>query len=361
MVNMKNSMVHTNLNRKQFVRYQMHDSYHKIINCGVPQGPILGPLLFTLYINDIVNTTSLLELILFADDTTLLFSHPDLASQNEIINNELQEICNWFQANKLSVNASKTNYMVLGTHHSTRKFIDINQDIDILNDSESTNSRDVEKLELNIKLHGVSLNRVSSTNFLGVIIDENLTWKNHIDAISKTISRYIGMLTKLKHFVSENILYSLNCTLILPYINYGVLIWGNTCKIRYLNSISGLSERYQIASTEATPDLCSQNVMFLMYMIYSSSILVYLCINITQISFHQFLQSILLNMFKHTVTQQEMPRIIVSIKQKKMFSDCAIRNCGPSFWNSLDKTIKHCKTTKHFRNQLKSVLLPEYN
>ena len=73
---------------------------------------------------------------LFADDTTLLFSHPDIASQNDIINNELQEICNWLQVNKVSVNASKTNYMVLGTHHSTRKFIDINQDIDILTDSD---------------------------------------------------------------------------------------------------------------------------------------------------------------------------------------------------------------------------------
>ena len=159
-------------NRKQFVRYEMHDSNHKIINCGVPQGSILGPLLFILYINDIVNTTSLLELILFADDTTLLFSHQDIASQNDIINNELQEICNWFQANKLSVNASKTNYMVLGTHHSTRKFIDINQDIDILTDSESSGSRNEEKVKLNIKLNGVSLNRVSSTKFLGVIIDE---------------------------------------------------------------------------------------------------------------------------------------------------------------------------------------------
>ena len=72
-------------NKKQFVRYQMHDSDHKIFNCGVLQGSILGPLLFILYINDIVNTTSLLELILFADDTTLLFSHQDIASQNEII------------------------------------------------------------------------------------------------------------------------------------------------------------------------------------------------------------------------------------------------------------------------------------
>ena len=72
-----------------------------------------------------------------------------------IINNELQEICNWFQASKLSVNASKTNYMVLGTPHSTRKFIDINQDINILTDSESSGSRDVQKVKLNVKLNGV--------------------------------------------------------------------------------------------------------------------------------------------------------------------------------------------------------------
>ena len=143
-------------NRKQFVLYQMHDSNHKIINCGVPQGSILGPLLFISYINDIVNTTSLLELILFADDTTLLFSHPDIASQSDIINIELQEICNWFQANKLWVNATKTNYMMLGTPQSTRKLIDINQDIDDLNDSELTSSSDVEKVKLNIKLDGVS-------------------------------------------------------------------------------------------------------------------------------------------------------------------------------------------------------------
>ena len=109
--------------RKQFVRYQMHDSGHKTIQCGVPQGSILGPLLFILYINDIVNATSLFDVFLFADDTTLLYSHPDIASQNDIINNELQEICNWFQANKLSVNASKTNYMVLGTQYNTANIL----------------------------------------------------------------------------------------------------------------------------------------------------------------------------------------------------------------------------------------------
>ena len=312
-------------NRKQFVRYQMHDSDHKIINCGVPQGSILGSLLFILYINDIVNTTSLLELILFADDTTLLFSHPDIASQNEIINKELQEICNWFQANKLSGNAGKTNYMVLGTHHNTRKFIDINQDINVLNESESTNSRDLEKEILNIKLDGVSLNRVVSTKFLGVIIDENLTCKHHIDAISKTISRNTGMLTKLKHFVPENILYSLYCTLILPYINYGVLIWGNTSKI-YLDKIFKL-QKWAIRTISNSHYRSHTGPLFSKFNVLNVHDTFKLNLGIFMYKHHSnqlppifstyFTKR--LNMFKHTITQQEMPKTTVLTKQRKCF------------------------------------------
>ena len=84
--------------------------------------------------------------------------------------------------------------------------------------------------KINVILDGVPLEIVNTTKFLGIIIDENLTWKSHIDAISKTISRNIGMLSKMKHFVPGYILYSLYCTLVLPYIKYGILIWGNTCK-----------------------------------------------------------------------------------------------------------------------------------
>ena len=78
----------------------MHDSDYKTIHYGVPQGSILGPLMCILYVKDIVNATTLLEFILVADDTTLLFSHPNIELQNDLINNELSEIFNWFQANK---------------------------------------------------------------------------------------------------------------------------------------------------------------------------------------------------------------------------------------------------------------------
>ena len=227
-------------NRKQFVRYQSCDSEYKNIKCGVPQGSILGPLLFILYVNDITTTTSLLDVILFADDTTLLYSHPDIPSKINLINNELRETSNWFKGNKLSVNASKTNYMMLGTSHMTYKYIDVNKYCDANDTDNATNERS-SKQKINVIWDSVSLERVESTKFLGIIIDENLTWKKHIDVISKTISRNVGMLTKMKHYVPGYILYSLYCTLVLPYINYGILIWGNTCKT-YLDKIFKLQK-----------------------------------------------------------------------------------------------------------------------
>ena len=132
----------------------------------------------------------------------------------------------------------------------------------------------------------------------------------------------IGVLTKLKHFVPENILHSLYCSLILPYINYGVLIWGNTCKI-YLDKIFKL-QKWAIRTISNSHYRSHTGPLFSKYNVLNvhdtfKLILVYLCTNITQINFCQFFQRILLNMFKHTITQQEMPKIIVSIQRRKCF------------------------------------------
>ena len=188
-------------NRKQYVLYNSYKSDHKNILCGVPQGSILGPLLFILYVNDITNTSNVLEFVLFADDTTITYSHSDVISKFDMINKELQEVTNWFKANKLSVNASKTNHMLLGTNHKLSR----------LDESAS------------IILDNTNLERVNNTKFLGVTIDENLNWTSHTETISKNISRGVGIINKLKHFVPEGVLYSLYCTLILPYINYGII------------------------------------------------------------------------------------------------------------------------------------------
>ena len=95
--------------------------------------------------------------------------------------------------------------------------------------------------QIDITLDDTLLERVKCTKFLGVLIDECLTWKNHIDCICKTISRNIGVMNKLKHFVPDRILHTLYCTLVLPYLNYGILLWGNTCK-SYLDKLIKLQK-----------------------------------------------------------------------------------------------------------------------
>ena len=179
-------------NRTQYVSYNDNKSDLKTILCGVPQGSILGSLLFILYINDFTNTSTLLDFVLFADDTTILYSSSDIVSKIPVINRELSEVNNWFKANKLSVNATKTNYMIMGTQHMTSMEDQSVSNVDIILDK--------------TKLKGVD-----KTKFLGVTIDENLSWKNHIDDITKTISRNIGMINKLKFIIPERILHT-HCT-----------------------------------------------------------------------------------------------------------------------------------------------------
>ena len=100
----------------------------------------------------------------------------------------------------------------------------------IMGTQQMTSMEDQSVSNVDIILDKTKLKRVDKTKFLGVTIDENLSWKNHIDGITKTISRNIGMINKLKFIIPERILHTLYCTLVLPYINYGILIWGRRAK-----------------------------------------------------------------------------------------------------------------------------------
>ena len=216
-----------------------------------------------------------------------------------------------------------------------------------------------------MKHFGVILfERVSYTTFLGVIIDENLTWKNHIDAISKTISRNIGMLSKLKHYVPGHIMHSLYCTLVLPYINYGNLIWGNTCKT-YLHKIFRL-QKWAIRTISNEHYRCHTGPLFKKHNILNVFDTFKLELGVFMYK-HQ--QNLLPQTFsdyfrKHNQIHNYATRNAQNYSShnaKKMFSDRAIRISGPILWNSLDKNTKHSKTTKHFKNVFKSNLLAKYN
>ena len=139
------------MNSYQYVNINGTNSDYMNVLCRVPQRSIVGPILFILYINDMCNVSTLLKPILFADDTNLFYSGKDIKELCSVVSTELDKLCKWFQVNKLSLNTSKTNFMVF-TNKSC-------------NDTYS------------VCMNGLNLSRVFVTKFFGVHMDSKLDWK----------------------------------------------------------------------------------------------------------------------------------------------------------------------------------------
>ena len=192
-------------NRKQYVKINDNKSITTTITCGAPQGSILGPLLFIIYINDMHKvSSSSLQCIHYADDTTLFSKGNNLDDLIDLTNNELVKIDKWVCANKLSLNINKTAFSIC----STKAVTDVRR----------------------VKIRNVEINLVNNFKFLGIIIDSNLSFSSHYQNICIKTSRSSSVLSKLAYYVPQPILRKLYQTMIYPHLNYGIEIWGNSYK-----------------------------------------------------------------------------------------------------------------------------------
>ena len=206
--------------RTQFVQYKDKTSCNATITTGVPQGSILGPLLFIIYINDIVKVTNKFHFTIYADDTTLLEPICTFAPNNlmhsiemsQAINTELKLIVEWLALNKLSLNVKKTKMMLF--HYKQRNVTTI-----------------IPKLEIN----GTPIERVNEFNFLGIHLDENMTWKPHVKKVACKIACTVGTMKRLKKFMPLKIMKLIYNSLVVPHINYGLILWGH--KIKRINKL----------------------------------------------------------------------------------------------------------------------------
>ena len=205
-------------NRQQYVVYDGVKSENKKIICGVPQGSILGPLLFLLYINDLAGVSSKIFSLLFADDSNVFMTGKDPNQLIRSMNNEISKVVDWLRVNKLSLNLKKTHFIFF------RK--------------QRTRVRIFEELIID----NVKIDMKDDTKFLGVILDKNLNFGEHIRYIKGKVSRGLGILYKCRRLFTHETLLTLYNSFVFPYFNYCVSVWGNTFS-SYLEPLIKMQKR----------------------------------------------------------------------------------------------------------------------
>ena len=173
-------------------------SEEKVVQCGVPQGSVLGPLLFLLYVNDLKNASKEFRTITFADDTNVFLSGPRLEELFAKANTELAKLKEWFVCNQLCLNIQKTSYQL----YTCKSMADIPQ----------------------LAIHNVSIQRAKEVKFLGLIVDEDLSFKSHICYVAQKLSIAAGLMYRGRQILEKSQLLSIYNSLALPHLNYCSLI-----------------------------------------------------------------------------------------------------------------------------------------
>ena len=222
--------------RLQRTKYNDLLSVEKEISIGVPQGSILGPLLFIIYINDLCNICNDAKFYFFADDTAVIIKSCDVRQLQEKIDILMPKITEWFKSNRLSLNINKTNYQIYSPHSISN---------------------------IEIILNGSKIARKKQIKYLGVVMEEDLKFNQHISNISSIISRNIGIMGRAKTFLSSRELVILYNSLVLPYLNYCAVVWGSNYPSR-LEKLLKLQKR-AIRVIDNKPYLYPTNNLFVKY------------------------------------------------------------------------------------------------
>ena len=199
--------------RKQFVHLDNYSSETSEMKYGVPQGSILGPILFTIYINDLPMATKLAKFFIFADDSNVMVEASSPSDLEQKCNLVLNTVHQWVSNNGLKLNIEKTNMLFF------------------------TNNNKLKNHSLKVVLNGSEIKQKTEAKFLGVIMDSNLNWKKHIEALRNKISRNAGVIWKLSSILPKRALKHIYYSFIESHLSYCSAVWGATTSMARLSAL----------------------------------------------------------------------------------------------------------------------------
>jgi hypothetical protein len=325
--------------RKEFTTYNGSNSATTNIKCGVPQGSILGPILFLLYINDLGTISPTVSPIMFADDSNLFMSGNNLYSLSNSLNREIPTLLEWLRANRLSLNVDKTQAMIFGRKNNT-----------VPND-------------INIMIDGKKLEIVSQTKFLGVILDSNLSWKQHISYLKTKIAKSLGILTIARRNLNHQTLIQLYHAFIYPYLSYCVLTWGNApaSTLWPIYKLQKLSFRIinNLKHGTSTLPFCKKENVLRLPQIYTLNAGIFM---------FKFSKSLLPSTFDNLFTKNSAihsyptrnANLLRIPRAKTKMADSFITKTGVAIWNQITSTINTDTKLGTFKRALKLSLTAVY-
>lgn len=323
------------INRTQRVSVNNVLSEHRYISYGVPQGSILGPLLFIMFINDLPLYANDVMTDMYADDTTLF----DINISKEAVQANLQKalvsVDVWCKHNGMLLNSSKTKVMLITTSQKRSKL-------------------DNDTLHLTYK--DVTLQMISYDKILGVYIDNNLTWSYHINFLIKKISSYLWLLSKIKEYLTIKNRVKFYKSYIQPHLDFCNVIWGNTSQRNLLRLY-----RLQKRACRIILNYEIDNMVNSFYKIKVLTIYERIFLRKAKFMFKVFIQETPLyirNMFEPTVINNEarilrsssINNFVIPKPNKELFK-LSMSYSGTLIWNILPEYIKLSNNISTFHNR----------
>ena len=305
------------------------------VTCGVPQGSVLGPLLFLIYMNDIHSNLVHSSCILFADDTTLYYTGKNLAEIIDYIKVDLNILSDWFKANKLSLNVSKTNAILFRPVGS------------------QPNDHDT----LNLTIGNEVIDQVSSTKFLGLIIDEHLTFKNHVSFVASKVTSSNYVLRRLKNVMPNWTKRLLYMSSIQSHLTYGLMLWGSMAQAKDLQRLFKAQKKSLRLIDNASYN-SSTDPIFKKYDILKLEDLIQLELSKFMYKFvRKTLPSPLLNLFQtnnqvHNYNTRGANNARTQHHTSSIYHKSFLAQ-GPQSWSLLPNVVKNSNTLSTFSKKLK--------
>ena len=328
--------------RKQYVSVNGHISDELVITHGVPQGSVLGPLLFLLFINDLPGVSKFLTFYLFADDTNIYYESSDLLNIQKIVNRELRKVRGWLEANRLALNIDKTNFVIF--HSQKRKLCE----------------------HIVVKIGNKKIKEESHVRFLGVLLDSPLSWEYQLIELSKKLARTTGMFYKIRHYAPKDTLVLLYHSIFASFLTYGVSVWGLTHPT-LLDPISVLQKKilrvitFSDINAPSTPIFDSLKILkfndIIPFQIVS---FVYECVHSIAPTYFSGYFTKIENIHSIGTRQSNRGDLFALRCNTTQYGLRSIHYSGVRLWNSLPSEIRNSCSLSIFKRNLKQHFLAKY-